>query len=237
MTAPIRNMIRAFIIDFSTLTNVPASPFVTQRTRASFAAHRTLEIMYRSIFNERLPETERTPEGKPYLRENPHGVYFNVSHTDSYAAVLLTDEGECGVDIEAELPPARAERIDRRYLSGLDMSVDTLATQPQIIAARLPSPLDVTDLCELCAVKSQKKPDGMRCQSGEISLTELEISNELSAVSRWTLLEAVLKADGRGFAAYKEADDIKAACVARHYLYKDGENKLYISVAIKKKQV
>src|SRR5438045_1094539 len=37
---------------------------------------------------------------KPYLKENPQNLYFNLSHSDDMALVWLSYKDEVGVDIE-----------------------------------------------------------------------------------------------------------------------------------------
>ena len=51
------------------------------------------------------------PSGRPVLQESP-GTYISISHTAGWAALMVSREGRCGVDIE----PAdrRAERAVRR---------------------------------------------------------------------------------------------------------------------------
>ena len=230
-------MIRLYITDFSELADVPPSINVEQRTSASFAAYMSLEVLYEVCFRERMPKIKRTEHGKPYFDENPHCVHFSISHTETHAVALLTDEGECGVDIEEEVSSSRAATIERRFLSGIDFSLASFNTRPEIIAARLPSPLGARELCELTPRMPVTELDRVAYQRGERELCELWITNGLEPISRWTLLEAVLKADGRGFAAYKSVGEIIPSCTARHYVFTDNGKSFYISLAIKKKQV
>lgn len=227
-------MIRLYLTDFSSLGELPPEFNRDQHSRESFAAIRTLELMYATAYpGERMPSIKRTPEGKPYFAENPHGASFSISHAGEFAAVLLSDEGECGVDVEPELDYARAARIDKRFLSPLDLSMPKTNSQPEVIAQRLTTPVGFSGCCELTVGKIQDVISLSAYPREQRELRELDNTPSLPPVSRWTLLEAVLKADGRGFSAYKSAHEIIPHSAARHYLYTEGERKYYISVAVK----
>jgi 4'-phosphopantetheinyl transferase len=45
-------------------------------------------------------EFARREQGKPYLRNTPNPIYFNLSHSGNFAALAVTTAGEIGIDIE-----------------------------------------------------------------------------------------------------------------------------------------
>ena len=73
-------------------------------------------LAVRAALRETFPETDLSivysPEGAPLLSGN--GRFISVSHTEGYAAVLLSDR-PCGVDIER--PNRNFGRVASRFLS------------------------------------------------------------------------------------------------------------------------
>ncbi len=226
-------MTRIYLIDYSRLGEIPPEINRDQLSVASYAARRVLGILYGIRYGEAMPKIARTEDGKPYFVGGQTDAYFSISHTDKYAVALLTDEGECGVDIECERNAERAERISGRFLSSVDLTLPPIAGQPAVLVARLDNPLGTSALCELTVGKERKPFDDVAYPLKGRSLREMSVNANLSPLSRWTLLEAALKADGRGFGAYKSTEVIMRSVTARHYLFTDGEDRYYLSVVIK----
>ncbi len=229
-------MTRIYLIDYSRLGEIPPELNRDQLSVASYAARRVLAILYGIRYGVKMPEIARTRDGKPYFAGGESDANFSISHTEKYAVAVLTDEGECGIDIECESSAHRAERIEGRFLSTVDFALPPTANQPDVLVARLDNPLGTSALCELTVGKERKPFDDVAYPLRGRSLTELPVNANLSPLSRWTLLEAALKADGRGFGAYKSAESIMHTVCARHYLFFDGEKKYYLSLAIKSVQ-
>lgn len=230
-----RRMTRIYLIDYSLLGEIPPEYNTDQLSTASYAARRVLGILYGIKYGERLPKIARTKDGKPYFADGPEDAYFSISHTDKYAAVILTDEGECGIDIECEKNAHRAERVEKRFLTAVDFELAPTDSQPDVLVSRLVNPLGTSATCELTVGKERKPFDDVAYPLNGRSLSEMEVNSNLSPLSRWTLLEAALKADGRGFGAYRSAEQIMNAVGARHYLFTDGEERYYLSIAISAK--
>lgn len=68
-----------------------------RRYIASHAAMRTILAKALSISAANL-QFQTQKEGKPYLLDNP--LYFNLSHSEELAMLVLSDQGEVGIDIE-----------------------------------------------------------------------------------------------------------------------------------------
>lgn len=236
------------------------------RRAASLAAYSLLDFAYRDTLGEPLPPILRTENGKPYQEKNSHGVHFNLSHTDFYAAVLLSDEGECGIDIEGECGSQMSERIEKRFLSGITLEPGKIDGEPLFFLCDseyktkrelVPStkslePSEKTNNGPIhtpekklptvnntlaypdcrCDVRPTEQPTHAD-RSAVARLTEQPIDADRPAIARWTMLEAALKADGRGFGGYKEAGKIIPSVGIRHYEFYNGE-LIYISLAIKK---
>lgn len=58
-----------------------------------------------------------TPEGKPYLRDTPMPVFFNVSHSRDQALIALCRSMEVGVDIEWIDPGVDVQAVAARHFS------------------------------------------------------------------------------------------------------------------------
>ena len=69
------------------------------------------------------PEMIENQNGKPYLAQG--GIFFNLSHSGDYAALVLSDE-EAGIDIEKLEPPKIA--VAKRFFSKPEY--DWLARHP-----------------------------------------------------------------------------------------------------------
>ncbi|HOP10102.1 MAG TPA: 4'-phosphopantetheinyl transferase superfamily protein [Oscillospiraceae bacterium] len=69
------------------------------------------------------PQMTENQNGKPYLAQG--GLYFNLSHSADYAALVLSDE-EAGIDIEKLEPPKIA--VAKRFFSKPEY--DWLAKHP-----------------------------------------------------------------------------------------------------------
>lgn len=52
-------------------------------------------------------------------RDNLKKVYIGISHSDGLAAVCLSDEGEVGIDLQAEIDLHRAKRLNERFFPAL----------------------------------------------------------------------------------------------------------------------
>lgn len=70
------------------------------------------QLLLRELTDE-PQEIVKTPEGKPTLKNLPYKI--SISHADLYSAVMLSEELECGVDVEIVQP--RIKRIAPKFVS------------------------------------------------------------------------------------------------------------------------
>lgn len=120
------------------------------------------------------PKIGRQDNGKPILlSHNERNINFNISHSDGMVAVTLSDEGEVGVDIQAEIVSGRQEQLDKRFLSDLQIKSENLSVD-----------------FYFCTLSNSTL---------EFRKIELRLSDGKSFFDRWTALESVLKLDGGGF--------------------------------------
>ncbi len=172
-------------------------------------AYELLDAVYREKFNTPPPKTKKSETGKPCFIQAraDKKCFFNISHSKGYAAVLLTDGAECGVDIEPDADPKKMEKIKGRFLSE---KLPTKAIEENI------------------TVRTDGFSEGASIQKYSVSDTEA-----LPPVALWTILEAVLKADGRGFAAFSERKRLAEGTKAATFVLNDGDKTVYLTVAIK----
>ena len=76
-------------------------------------AYTTLLCSLKAFFDIEQPVIDRTAEGKPFIKDSQ--IHINLSHSDGAVAVCLSDEGEVGVDLQSEIDPERAERLENRF--------------------------------------------------------------------------------------------------------------------------
>lgn len=180
-------------------------------------AYAMLDTLYRAKFNTPTPVIEKNEYGKPYFVDG--SCHFSISHGKGLCAVLLTDEGECGVDIEPEIEENRAKKIDTRFLS------DRLPVRPL--------KRDIELRFELTGgVNAQEpKPSG----GVKIQGVEAESFDKMPITAKWTVLEAVLKMSGEGFAAFSKRLEIAAGARTKTLFAGGGQNPFYVTVAVKNK--
>ncbi len=169
-------------------------------------AYAMLDTLYRAKFNTPTPIIEKNEYGKPYFVDG--SCHFSISHGKGLCAVLLTDEGECGVDIEPEIEENRAKKIDTRFLS------DRLPVRPL--------KRDIELRHELTG--------GVKIQG-----VEVESFDKMPITAKWTVLEAVLKMSGEGFAAFSKRLEIAAVAGTKTLFVGGGQNPFYVTVAVKNK--
>ena len=191
-------------------------------------AYAMLDTLYRAKFNTPTPIIEKNEYGKPYFVDG--SCHFSISHGKGLAAVLLSDEGECGVDIEPEIEENRAKKIDTRFLC------DRLPVRPL--------KRDIELRHELTGGANAQEPK----PSGEVEIQELELAGEVKIqgvevesfdkmpiTAKWTVLEAVLKMSGEGFAAFSKRLEIAAVAETKTMFEGGGQNPFYVTVAVKNK--
>ena len=87
-------------------------------------AYTTLLCALRVFYSIDGAHIERNEYGKPYLADSD--IHISLSHSDGSVAVCLSDEGEVGIDIQAEIDESRAERLKNRFFTDLAVKNDNL---------------------------------------------------------------------------------------------------------------
>ncbi len=129
--------------------------------------------------------------GKPYTEL---GGSFAISYSDGVIAVAISPEKiSLGIDIEHERQGFDYAGLRRRFLEGISGSEPRGCPDVEYLLYELDPD------CNLIAIDEQEKVNN--------SLHFID-SSKRSFAAEWTLLEAVMKAEGRGFAAYPNAQEL-----------------------------
>ena len=135
------------------------------------------------------------------------GLWISISHSDGVIAVSISDEGEVGVDIQSEISPDKAKRLDQRFLFSVDARSESLDIRYYY-----------------CSISDN-----------EAIFTEIPLSDAkiLDFTAKWTYSEAILKLFGRGFGDIGKLRELSKAakCEIREY---KGKKVYYISTAARK---
>lgn len=189
-------MIKIYLLDFSgaegdNFSTSALPDFVKETKNVSLRKERTfsyllLSYAYREIFGEPMPEIKRDGHGRPYFVSG--GVDFNISHSDSLAALIISDEGKVGVDIQktsAKVSEALIEKVEKNspYITMAEK-----VTEPIFLKAK----------------------DGKFLSSAPF----FKRSSDIPFFKKWTEREALAKADGRGLSSLSKiyADNFTLIC-------------------------
>lgn len=143
-------------------------------------AYSTLLFALKTFFDIDSPKIVQNEHGKPYIEGSE--VYFSISHSNGAAAVAISDEGECGIDLQYEISPERAERLQRRFFTDLSIKSEDIDIQYYF--------LDIRD--------------------GEAILGEITLPTAVECfTAKWSYAESLMKLYGRGFA---DASNISEFC-------------------------
>ena len=173
-----------------------------------------------------VPEILYTGEGKPYFSEEKDNeslqnkIKFNISHDGELATVCICDSGEeVGIDVQSESRrKISLERIAERFFSPFRNPKESVKREE----------IESRDVSLSFYVIS----DG---EIEQVSDESFALSSEASEfLSRWTLLEAALKADSRGFGAVEESDAVLGAVRTHTFSLSVSDREYAVSAAVMK---
>ncbi len=153
----------------------------------------------------KMPKTlKKDDHGKPYFEDSDIG--FNIAHSDSLVLIAYGENEKIGVDTEGEIEEKRAENLKLRF--------------PQIASLK--------------AEKHSRKIEAYEVgQKGEITALDLDFS-EKGFTTKWTMAEALMKCDGRGFSALSSLENLAEEMEIYPLVYTTENTKNYISIAMKR---
>ncbi len=143
----------------------------------------------RFLFGEMKFDIAFDERGKPHFKdEKIKNIGFNISHSGGLCAVTVTDEPiSVGVDIQEFVDKEKEDRLKDRLYSG-EIKPD-IRVEPIYLYGGFSAFGD--------------------CIFAEIPYTSLKLGDPNSCFTdRWSLSEAVMKCDGRGFGAFTEIEKL-----------------------------
>ena len=170
----------------------------------TLSAYLTLDAAYKRLFGENMPLIIKSGTGRPeFQTKSKHAADFNLSHTDGVSVVaIISDGGQIGVDAERERDIKNAPKIAERCLQNINNNLQKTLTDAEITFAEVNG--DGVEFFDTVRVDALKNGEIFRSICG----ARLSLSDDENFFSRWTLLEAALKAQGSGFRLLKEAPSI-----------------------------
>lgn len=173
------------------------------------AAYSTLFFTLNKLYGEKCFGIARTPDGKPYLTEDGRSsdIRISISHSDGLVAVSISDEYEIGVDIQSEIEPARAQRLEKRFFSNINIKEDAFSQELLY--------LDFS--------------------GASLDLKKVEISdNDLDEFTKkWAFCESNMKCDGRGFGGIEKIAEIQKSTKTQVIKIKENSKCFALSTTIK----
>lgn len=180
-------------------------------------AYATLFAALRLFFGGTDFDVSRDGYGKPYLVDKGGAdaeIWISLSHDGDLCAVSLSDEGAVGVDVQSEIDKERAQRLKGRYFDGISLPKKILDTEYMLYEASCDGRMGIGELPEMLCVTEKYFP--------------------MDFTAAWTLAEAALKCDGRGFGAVGEVKGILEKCSADIVKIKVGK-KMYRIATVSEK--
>ena len=149
--------------------------------------------------------------GKPYL--DGGAAKISISHSDGGVALAVSKDREIGVDMENEIGPERAERLEKRFFREEKLSENALEN---------------ATLSERIGGENVK---AYSLKNGEL-VSEKFLPTDGSFTSKWTVCEAIMKCDGRGFSALHDISGLAEKMEIISFIRERGGRKTYISIAL-----
>ena len=143
---------------------------------------------------------------------------FNYSHSDGFVALAYSEDSEekIGVDLQAE-PKKKGilSRIAERFLSPFD---------------KIREKGDFSSL--FCEYSFYEIADDALIKTEEKSMRRLTRAEaECDLLSKWTILEAALKAYGGGFSDYPDSEEILTHVLTETHIFEEDGKKFALTVS------
>lgn len=161
---------------------------------------------------ENVGALKKGEHGKPYL--DGGDVKISISHSDDGVALAVSKTSEIGVDMENEIDPERAERLEKRFFREEKISKNALEN---------------ASLSKRIGGENVK---AYSLKNGEL-VSEKFLPTDDSFTSKWTVCEAIMKCDGRGFSALHDINGLAEKMEIISFIRECGGRKTYISIALR----
>jgi phosphopantetheinyl transferase len=160
---------------------------------------------------ENVGALKKGEHGKPYLEGGDAKI--SISHSDDGVALAVSKDREIGVDMENEIDPERAKRLEKRFFREEKLSENALEND---------SPSEKI---------SGENVKAYSLKNGEFVSINL-LPTDGSFTSKWTVCEAIMKCDGRGFSALHDISTLAEKMEIISFIRESGGRKTYISIAL-----
>ena len=160
---------------------------------------------------ENVGVLKKGEHGKPYLEGGDAKI--SISHSDGGVALAVSKDREIGVDMENEIDPERAKRLEKRFFREGNFSENALEND---------SPSEKI---------SGENVKAYSLKNGEFVSINL-LPTDGSFTSKWTVCEAIMKCDGRGFSAIHDISTLAEKMEIISFIREHGGRKTYISIAL-----
>ncbi len=136
-------------------------------------AYSLLTLGLEAFFGVKDFKIARNKDGKPTLTDyaSKTPIYISLSHSDGVACAALSDEGEIGIDLQAQIDEATEKRLSKRFFTNTKITPERLEVRYFLVDESL--------------------------EIKEITLKDVDW--KLSFTDRWAACESIIKCDGRGF--------------------------------------
>ena len=162
-----------------------------------------------------IPEILRDENGRPYFSGTD--IDFNISHDGNMAALVISDEGRVGIDIQcvsqkvsAGLKEKISKLFEDKILSDITLGSDSLSGKAWLM--------------------NYSDDEGIF----DIDDTGRFTSDIRDFFSLWTAYEAISKADGRGISLFSEIDFLKEKFLLKRARVTDKLGNIYALCVCKK---
>ena len=194
-----------------------------------FSAYSLLYFAINEFFERSDKRILRDENGKPYFPRlgDEADIFFSISHSGGMSAVTISDEGECGVDIQLMPEREMSERIEKRFLNsfhidGSDKRISRIGGDDQSESllkenAHKQKRDFNTALPRRHFVYFAEPTDNgfkLLSEQKEIRLLHEKMNDdfEIRFLKKWTLCEAILKCFGSGFKDLRNLNTYMDSC-------------------------
>ena len=200
-----------------------------------FAAYTLLYYSVEKIFDYRIRNIKKTESGKPYIDDESlkNKLFISISHSGSISAVTISDEAECGVDVQIMVDEKILQNVEKRFLGSIDLSdVKILPFNDGGDALSSADPSFV----KLSAngfynAKNNYLLYAEPCECGFSFLDFLDNEEKNDLLKKWTISESLLKCSGGGFKDLSNIDEIKSRCDIFYCSFRVDNNACGIAVS------
>lgn len=154
---------------------------------------------------------KKSAYGKPYL--DGGDAKISISHSNDGVALAVSKDREIGVDMENEIDSKRAKRLEKRFFREEEFYEKALEN---------------ASLSEKISGENVK---AYNLENGELVSINL-LPTDGSFTSKWTVCEAIMKCDGRGFSALHDISGLAEKMEIISFIRARGGQKTYISIAL-----